>query len=445
MITLIASNIEYPQTDKGNIIRAQVYRVFADQIKEMYTKLEVSPKGGLQLEIPALEDYLMMTIRDTIGVPLKSPEIDFFTAGIDSLKAIQLRHILHKTLELNGKQLSTNVVYENRDAKHLARHLYALGNGEKVQQGDESSLMKQLINKYSEFPKHQYLNGVTDTDSNDCKPRGEAVVGNISSRSKNSLIEAQILTGATGTIGAHVLAQLVASNEIEEVFCLVRGANPTQRVVDSLQERDLELLETSWAKITALRADLSLPDFGLDPSTLTHMGKKISLIIHIAWPVNFNIHLQSFEPHIAGLYNLLRFSLSIHRCQPARLFFCSSISTALNTPRPASIPETSIEDLAHSSSMGYAQSKLVGEHIVGNAARAGAPSYVLRIGQIVGDTHTGTWNDKDFIPSMIRSALTLKVLPNLQEVTPPSLSPSLLQCCNIFGQACLTREKTRGS
>ena len=189
-----------------------------------------------------------------------------------------------------------------------------------------------------------------------------------------------------------------------------------QRILNSLKERGLELPEASKAKIVAFAGDLSQPDCGLDASILAQMKHEVSSIIHIAWPVNFKIHLQSFEPHIAGLHNLLQFSLSVQRPQPAQLFFCSSISTALNTPPPASISDGPIEDFTRASSMGYAQSKLVGEHIVRNAACAGAPSYVLRIGQIVGDARNGVWNDKEFIPLMIRSALMLNALPALQEV-----------------------------
>lgn len=140
-------------------------------------------------------------------------------------------------------------------------------------------------------------------------------------------------------------------------------------------------------------------------------------MVHIAWPVNFNIALQSFEPWVAGLHNLLQFSLSVNRPEPAQVIFCSSISTALNTPTPASIPNARVERFDHVATTGYARSKFVGEHVVCNAARAGARSYVFRIGQVVGDTLKGVWNDKEFLPMLIRSALTLKTLPILQDVS----------------------------
>ena len=51
-----------------------------------------------------------------------------------------------------------------------------------------------------------------------------------------------------------------------------------------------------------------------------------------------------------------------------------------------------------------------------NAARGGARSYVLRIGQIVGDLQSGSWNDNECFPSMIRSALSMKPLPALNQI-----------------------------
>lgn len=181
----------------------------------------------------------------------------------------------------------------------------------------------------------------------------------------------------------------------------------------SLEERGLKLVDPT--KVVALNADFGKRDFGLGNEMIEQFKAEVSIIVHLAWPVNFNIHLPSFEPHLAGLSNLLSLSLSVHRPEPARLYFASSVSAAEATPAPAIIPEAPIEDFTQATRMGYAQSKLVGEHMVVNAARVGARSYVLRTGQVVGDRENGVWNDAEFIPSLIRSALSLKALPDLQE------------------------------
>ena len=148
------------------------------------------------------------------------------------------------------------------------------------------------------------------------------------------------------------------------------------------------------------------------------MGKGVlTLNSRSAWAVNFNLGIRSFEEqHIKGVHNLVQFSLSVSTPSPARLFFCSSIAAALGTLPPATIPETTISDLKAALPQGYARSKLVGERIVRTAARdAGALIRILRIGQIVGDRKTGLWNDTEAIPLIIRSALTLKSLPDLDE------------------------------
>lgn len=56
-----------------------------------------------------------------------------------------------------------------------------------------------------------------------------------------SLTRRQILTGATGSIGAHTLAQMLKNGKVEKVYCLVRGTNPLQRIFDSLAERQLQV------------------------------------------------------------------------------------------------------------------------------------------------------------------------------------------------------------
>jgi hypothetical protein len=60
------------------------------------------------------------------------------------------------------------------------------------------------------------------------------------------------------------------------------------------------------------------------------MHDSVTLIVHTAWPVNFNLLLSCFKPHIRALHNLTEFSLSV-RNRARSLMFYSSVSTALGT------------------------------------------------------------------------------------------------------------------
>lgn len=162
-----------------------------------------------------------------------------------------------------------------------------------------------------------------------------------------------------------------------------------------------------------------MPTLGLSEEFIEQMKDSLTVVIHSAWAVNFNLGVRSFESHhIQGTYNLLNFCLATRTVQPARLFFCSSISAAAGTPIPATVRETYIENLAHAQDMGYARSKLITEHIVKAACeKTGMKARVLRLGQIIGDTEHGIWNTTEAIPLMIRSVHTMGVLPALNEVS----------------------------
>lgn len=59
MIRLLPSKINCPQTDKGNIIRAQLYNIFSAQIEEMYARPDKTEEGSQKLDFPPLELYFM--------------------------------------------------------------------------------------------------------------------------------------------------------------------------------------------------------------------------------------------------------------------------------------------------------------------------------------------------------------------------------------------------
>lgn len=220
----------------------------------------------------------------------------------------------------------------------------------------------------------------------------------------------KILTGATGAVGAHTLYEILKDETVAKVYCFTRRSSPLEAVFQSLADKTLKITTDQASRIIAFNSPLDQPNFGLDKSTIHEMRSNVTQIIHAAWPVNFNMPLAYFEPHIHGLQNLIRFSLSVRREEPAALMFCSSISVALCS-QSREIDESPVE--LESGCMGYGRSKLVGEHIVSKANGEGARTYSLRIGQVSGHSKRGLWNDLEALPLMIRSSLTLKALPDI--------------------------------
>jgi hypothetical protein len=124
MVVLVAPDVEYPVTDKNNIIRAAAYRLFDERIRRAYSeKAQIdresndwaSPVRELRLDIAGLEQYIMDQVKRHDKVVLDDPQVDFFSAGVDSLMAIQLRRCFQKDLDVGGISLASNIVYDARN------------------------------------------------------------------------------------------------------------------------------------------------------------------------------------------------------------------------------------------------------------------------------------------------------------------------------------------
>jgi len=402
----------YPRTDKGTIIRAQLYEQYKDVIQTAYDRFEggVAPVDAgslLALDVAELETFLLNKFRHDLQIDLESSTSDIFSAGVDSLQTTRIWHMIKKEIDLGGQQLSQNIVFERGTARSLAQHLYNLRLGIEEDNADSDAeaqvqIMQDLINKYGTFTPHDPTDKPTLT--------GKTV----------------LLTGVTGGLGSILLANLLRRPDIIRVYSLVRASTPssaTDRVFSALSSRNLltTIPPSSLDKIVALPSDLSLPTLGLDPSHLTQLLASVTHIIHSAWAVNFNIPLLAFEAqHIRGVYNLLEHvALRTTHSRPAAFYFCSSISAASATPKPAVVPETQVRDLAWAQGTGYGRSKLVSERVTRAAMEAtGLVSRVLRIGQLAGDSVNAVWNDTEAIALLVRSVLdgSAGCLPELNEM-----------------------------
>jgi thioester reductase-like protein len=167
---------------------------------------------------------------------------------------------------------------------------------------------------------------------------------------------------------------MVNGDRFRKVYCFVRAAerSPMERVLESLDARCIQISRSAKSKIIPLVVEMGLPRFGLSEGIIEKLKTDVSLIQQLARPVDLNIPLSTFTPHLVGLQNLLKLSLKVYRSKPAFLFFCSSISTAANTTVPGPVPDEAIDDVNFAASTVYARPKLIGGYIVRNATGAGA-------------------------------------------------------------------------
>jgi len=129
--------------------------------------------------------------------------------------------------------------------------------------------------------------------------------------------------------------------------------------------------------------------------------------------VNFNLSLVSFEPNVRSLRNLIDFALSSHRVSPPRLLFTSSVGVVQHVKGHGPVEETYV-DAASAVGSGYSESKWVCERILSKVTLATPlQATTVRIGQLSGMSGSGHWNEKEWVPSLVKSSIQLGCLPKI--------------------------------
>ncbi|CAD6447675.1 5d91f239-33ea-4ff2-8bf0-c5a2c32c35ba [Sclerotinia trifoliorum] len=105
------------------------------------------------------------------------------------------------------------------------------------------------------------------------------------------------LTGPTGIVGTHLLQALLSRDRIARIFCLNRGEDGGR---DTQYKNFVAArLPTSQLdkRVTFIKVNVESPFLGLYDS----LRSEVNLIVHAAWPVNFNLVLSAFRPQLATL------------------------------------------------------------------------------------------------------------------------------------------------
>lgn len=336
-----------------------------------------------------------------------SEEIDLFSYGVDSIACMQLRTRLRRLIPEYQQDLPMSVIEDCGTIRRLTEYVIRKRHGESdASDEDEEQLMLDLVKQYSSFDQDPVA---FQTNVQDQRKTDEIVV----------------LTGATGALGAHILDLLRKTQNVDTIYCLVRGADEyaaKERVSKALQQRGLaDLLAKNIAndKVKVVPAQLGDSRLGLSDELYNYLAKSATSIIHVAWTVNFRLKLRSFvKDNIAGIRNLLDLALAARRAHPPHFTYCSSTASIMNSAPDSSdqLPERIADEPSSTSPLGYSRSKWVAEHICLSAHNQ-TPLHgciaVVRVGQLAGDSITGVWNTKEAWPMMLSTAGLIKCLPDL--------------------------------
>ncbi|QJT06054.1 amino acid adenylation domain-containing protein [Streptomyces asoensis] len=365
-------------------------------------------RHALATKLPATRTTVSATLEHTVaaawqqvlGAPTLSAQDDVFELGAQSLQAIQVANRLGVAL---GREVRVAWLFQHPTAAELARFLEQ--RARPVTVGLPETLLADAV----------LDPGVRPGDG----PRAGGTPDRI------------LLTGATGFVGVHLLAELLTSTGAE-IVCTVRApssAAATERVQRALDTHRIGLTDALRDRVTAVPADLTRPRLGLDEEEFAELARTCDTILHNAANVSI---LREYATLRAANTESTRELLRLAAPRSIPLHFVSTLSVAPPLALAAEIPEAFLPP--HPGlRYGYQQSKWAAEELLRQAAERGLPVTVHRLGRIVGPAVTGHVNERDFLWSVLRAGIPAGLVPDLfeEEIWTPvdHIAEALVQLC----------------
>lgn len=176
-----------------------------------------------------------------------------------------------------------------------------------------------------------------------------------------------LLTGATGFLGGHVLAEAASQLARDQViYCLVRPRNndPLSRL--TARARSLGVPDDRFVVVAGAIED---DRFGLDPAAYEDLANQVTAVIHCAATVNLAVDPERMVAWSqAGISTILQF------CQKAGAGLAFSSSTSIFPDTGGPFPEAATP--AFDAISGYGAAKIAAEQDI---ARSGVAALILRL------------------------------------------------------------------
>lgn len=198
-----------------------------------------------------------------------------------------------------------------------------------------------------------------------------------------------LLTGATGFVGSHVLARLLAHGDAE-VRCLVRAEDAAAglaRLRGALSGFGLPTAGLA-ERVVVEPGRIDAPLLGLAPARWAALAGQVDGIVHGAAMLHFLHGYAALRPHnVDATRSVLRLAAE----SGARLLHLSTINAALTVEEDGrdAVLENDPPPPFAALAGAYNQTKWVGERLVEMAAAAGVDAAILRLGWVIGDVRRG--------------------------------------------------------
>ncbi|MEV4630891.1 amino acid adenylation domain-containing protein [Micromonospora sp. NPDC049523] len=227
--------------------------------------------------------------------------------------------------------------------------------------------------------------------------------------------ETVLVTGATGFLGAHLLADWLDHSRAE-LHCLVRAATPqaaTDRVRDNLLRYGL-WRDEYHGRLVGVPGDLGEPGLGLDRRDFDALADRTDLVLHNGGLVNFLMPYERLRPaNVDGTLEVLRLAAA---GRPTAVQLVSTLGVFLTPDRVGGVvDERDAPDDCTGLGDGYNATKWAADALVRAARARGLSVGVHRPARITGHAGTGVGNADDYFSRLLKTFVQLGAVPEIPD------------------------------
>ena len=232
-----------------------------------------------------------------------------------------------------------------------------------------------------------------------------------------------LVTGATGSVGSHLIAHLARLPTVKTIICLNRRSKqePKLRQEQALMSKGIFVSQEGLAKLKVFETNTVKSVLGLASEEYEELCNSVTHIVHNAWLMSAKMPIKGFETQFAIMRNMIDLARDISSRRPegtkVNFEFVSSIATVGHHPLWTKSPHVPEERMTIDSVLpnGYGDAKYICELMLDSTLHKYPHRFrtmSVRIGQIAGSSTTGYWNPMEHLSFLWKSSQTLNALPN---------------------------------
>lgn len=352
-----------------------------------------------------IEENILEIWHEVLGLEQVSIHDNFFDLGGNSLKAIQVFSQLKPKYEIKISDL-----FEYETIAELAKHIH---KSKELFYEMAESLKTVTFDRISILSTFDYEKSVKKYEAqynfyNELKLKETINYSNI------------LLTGATGYLGIHILHDLLIHTN-SHITIFVRGnSNEEAKTRFGNKYRfyfNKNIYEEYSKRITVLKADIALDNFGLDKKTFNKLAGSIDCIVNSAANVKHYGRMSEFtQVNVLGVEKLIDFAdYKIKKI----IHHISTVSIGLSELAEKDYFLFTEFDRIDNNNISnpYLKTKINAEEKLFKAQKKGIIVNIYRMGNIVFNTETNKFQenigDNAFYKS-IKSYIKLKKFPQIK-------------------------------